>query len=85
MFIKNIKSILTRICCDGTGGTGPLGPETAERGGGGNGTAESRDCSRPAPGGHALRLSPRGPGSLPRRPVWKGRPLNTNTTPTHRY
>lgn len=75
------NGILTSIWCDGTGGCGARGPEAAERGAGGNGAAESRDGSRPAPwaacataaGGNALRLSPRGPAAgLPRRPVWKG-------------
>lgn len=69
------RRLLTCVWCNGTGGCGPLGTETAERGGGGNGAAESRDGSRAAtcnPGGHTLRLSPRGPGAgLPRRPVWK--------------
>lgn len=82
-----LADILTSIGCDGTGGTGPRGAETTERGGWWYGTAESRDGSRPTttPGGNALRLSPRGPGGLPRRPVWKGRPLNTNNTWKHQF
>lgn len=78
--------VLTSIWCDGTGGSGPRGcwAEAAERGGGGHGAAEGRDCPGRAPdasAGHALRLSPRGPGGLPRRPVWKC-PLSIPTLPS---